>query len=133
MLRSWPDPSSRIIQVRVAFVAGIFAVAPFWAKGGLGICLFHRLTGLECPLCGMTRAFYAISHGHFVQALHFNILSLAVYFFLAGMLIHDILHVAVGIRIPTRALVRVEPIFAYLILLFLLIAYGILRNTTDLP
>src|SRR5277367_1610284 len=36
------------------------------------VCEFHRLTGLNCPGCGMTRALYALLHGNFSTALHDN-------------------------------------------------------------
>lgn len=35
-------------------------------------CVFHRLTGLQCPGCGATRAMHALVHGDFVGALHDN-------------------------------------------------------------
>ena len=54
-------------------------------------CLFHRLTGLECPGCGMTRATYAALHGRFGEALRFNPL---------GMIVLTALGVWVGIQIP---------------------------------
>ena len=38
------------------------------------VCQFHRLTGLNCPGCGMTRAAYALLHGEFLAALHDNAL-----------------------------------------------------------
>ena len=38
------------------------------------VCQFHRLTGLNCPGCGMTRALYALLHGNFSTALHDNAL-----------------------------------------------------------
>jgi len=38
------------------------------------VCQFHRLTGLNCPGCGMTRALYALLHGDFVTALQDNAL-----------------------------------------------------------
>jgi hypothetical protein len=38
------------------------------------VCQFHRLTGLNCPGCGMTRAFYALLHGEFLTALQDNAL-----------------------------------------------------------
>jgi hypothetical protein len=35
-------------------------------------CQFHRLTGLNCPGCGMTRALYALLHGDLPTALRDN-------------------------------------------------------------
>ncbi len=42
------------------------------------VCQFHRLTGLDCPGCGMTRAAYALLHGDWQTALHDNALLVAV-------------------------------------------------------
>jgi hypothetical protein len=39
------------------------------------LCGFHWLTGRDCPLCGMTRALFALAKGQFPQALGFNKLS----------------------------------------------------------
>lgn len=38
------------------------------------VCQFHRLTGLNCPGCGATRAAYALLHGDLVAALRDNAL-----------------------------------------------------------
>jgi len=40
-------------------------------------CLFHRLTGLNCPGCGSTRAAYHLLHGDLPTALHDNALFVA--------------------------------------------------------
>jgi len=37
-------------------------------------CQFHKLTGLYCPGCGMTRATHHLLHGHLLTALHCNAL-----------------------------------------------------------
>jgi hypothetical protein len=42
------------------------------------VCLFHQLTGLNCPGCGMTRAMYALLHGDFLTALRDNAFLLLV-------------------------------------------------------
>jgi hypothetical protein len=39
------------------------------------VCGFHWLTGRPCPLCGMTRALFALAKGHVTEAVHFNALS----------------------------------------------------------
>jgi hypothetical protein len=38
------------------------------------LCPFHAMTGLNCPLCGATRATYALMHGQFATALQDNAL-----------------------------------------------------------
>ena len=46
-------------------------------------CQFHRLTGLNCPGCGMTRAVYALLHDRLAAAWRDNALLLGGSFFLA--------------------------------------------------
>jgi hypothetical protein len=38
------------------------------------LCPFHAITGLNCPLCGATRATYALMHGQLATALQDNAL-----------------------------------------------------------
>lgn len=35
-------------------------------------CVFHQLTGLDCPGCGSTRALHALLHGDVAAAWRFN-------------------------------------------------------------
>ena len=39
------------------------------------LCGFHWLTGRPCPLCGLTRAMFALAKGEWAGALRFNALS----------------------------------------------------------
>jgi hypothetical protein len=36
-------------------------------------CMFHLLTGWQCPGCGFSRAAHAVMHGHFSEALGYNL------------------------------------------------------------
>jgi hypothetical protein len=38
-------------------------------------CLFHRITGLPCLLCGMTRSLAATAHGHLGDAFRMHLLG----------------------------------------------------------
>lgn len=65
--------------VVAATAAGIAAVVFFFnprTHGFYPVCQFHRLTGLNCPGCGMTRSLYALLHGDFGTALRDNALFL---------------------------------------------------------
>ena len=65
------------VVVLVAAALGSGAVLFFFdpAKHGFyPICLFHSLTGWNCPGCGATRAAYQLLHGHLLRALHDNAL-----------------------------------------------------------
>jgi hypothetical protein len=50
----------------------LFAVP---AQPAFRLCGFHWLTGRPCPLCGMTRAVFALAKGHWTEAIRFNTLS----------------------------------------------------------
>jgi hypothetical protein len=45
------------------------------AEPRIRLCGFLWLTGRPCPLCGLTRALFAIAKGHWSEAIHFNALS----------------------------------------------------------
>ncbi|OGV60383.1 MAG: hypothetical protein A2X45_18585 [Lentisphaerae bacterium GWF2_50_93] len=50
-------------------------------------CPFKSITGLDCPGCGLTRAFIAICHANFAEAFRLNALSyIIVPFFLYRLL-----------------------------------------------
>ncbi len=36
------------------------------------LCMFRRMTGTECPGCGMTRSFISLAHGDVRAAWHYN-------------------------------------------------------------
>lgn len=46
-------------------------------------CASRRITGYDCPGCGLTRSFISISHGQFQRAWEFNATSFVLYPFCA--------------------------------------------------
>lgn len=63
---------------RVAVAFSVFAALMLFtppAEPAIRLCGFHWLTGRDCPLCGMTRALFALAKGHWSQAIHLNALS----------------------------------------------------------
>jgi Protein of unknown function (DUF2752) len=67
----------RALWVALAVAAVAFAAHQLHQRGPDGLawlpgCFFKRITGLNCPGCGMTRAAYATLHGHFAAAFRYN-------------------------------------------------------------
>ncbi len=73
-----PSSPAFFVAILLALaVLGSGAVLYFFdpmQHGFYPICLFHKLTGWNCPGCGGTRAAYQLLHGHLVRALHDNAL-----------------------------------------------------------
>ena len=90
-----------MIKLRLLLTAGALA----WLASGhlpdISVCGFLWLTGLECPLCGMTRAIAALLHGEWSQAIRLHALSPAALLILCGMAVSDCLRLAGrGVRLP---------------------------------
>jgi hypothetical protein len=72
-------PSNARFAAVVLVVTGLVIMAMVYffnpsAHSFYPVCQFHRLTGLNCPGCGATRALYALLHGDFSTALRDNVL-----------------------------------------------------------
>ena len=67
-------------MLAIAGAIGIFILYRFdpVTTRGFPQCVFHSLTGLQCPGCGTTRALHALLHGNVAAAWHFNA---ALFFF----------------------------------------------------
>ena|SRR5690349_212791 len=73
--------------------AGASLLASLWffepPNPAFQLCGFHWLTGRPCPLCGLTRALFALAKGHWRAALGFNPLSPLAFAMLAGLFWND--------------------------------------------
>ena len=43
------------------------------------LCTFRRMTGIDCPGCGMTRSFISLGHGNIAAAWSYNPAGLLLY------------------------------------------------------
>jgi len=87
-------------------------------------CVFHEVTGLKCPGCGMTRSCMSILKFDFTSAYNSNMLSITVVpMLLIIMGIAEVRYIMTGKRKTTL----IEAILLG-ILFLVTISYGILRN-----
>ncbi|HEY1661002.1 MAG TPA: DUF2752 domain-containing protein [Verrucomicrobiae bacterium] len=86
-------------------------------------CLFHQVTGLNCPGCGATRALYALLHGQFQTALRDNALFVVS---LAGGAIWGARFLLQKRKNPGLKL-NLSPNFAWAYVA-VLVLFGVLRN-----
>ena len=91
------------------------------------VCLFHRLTGLDCPGCGTLRALHALLHGHWVVALHDNLLMVISLPLLAWLGFRFAWN-----RIQGRSTRTPRPLWLWLYLVAWLV-FGVLRNLPFQP
>jgi hypothetical protein len=66
---AWRTASAIVLGVIGAWVLYTF---PPVTSGFYPQCVFHQLTGLDCPGCGTTRALHALLHGRVAEAFGFN-------------------------------------------------------------
>jgi len=82
------SPGFFVIAVLVLAVLGSGAVLFFFDPAQHRFypgCVFHSLTGWNCPGCGATRAAYQLLHGHWLAALHDNALFVVTLAAVAGI------------------------------------------------
>jgi Protein of unknown function (DUF2752) len=111
-----------------ALVAGAAFVAthdPGAAGARYPSCMFHQMTGLWCPGCGLTRGTYQLLHGNVSAALGYNIFTPLA---LAAIVVAWVAWLrvswgATAIR-PSQGSLR----WLTVIIPTVVVAYGILRN-----
>lgn len=109
-----------------AFVVGYFNPV---TAGFFPACLFHSLTGLNCPGCGMTRGFNALFQGDILSALHFNAL-LPFFAFLFGYFALSLFLTAVRGRGLAWKIFTPKIVVAFLVFMFV---FAVVRNLPFYP
>jgi len=110
------------LAVAVAGVVVLYFKDP--AQGGFPICIFHKLTGLDCPGCGTQRALHQLFHGNFAAAWRFNALAIALLPMGVWLMARELIWLMSGKRLPG---VVTRPSVGWT-LLAVVIVFGVLRN-----
>jgi Protein of unknown function (DUF2752) len=92
-------------------------------------CLFHRLTGWNCPGCGSLRAMHQLLHGHLLAALRDNLLLILSLPVAAVYSARQFLRWRAGLQVTFPA-IRPRGI---LVFLGVLVIFTIIRNIPSAP
>ena len=90
-------------------------------------CVFHQLTGLYCPGCGMTRALHALVHFDFLRALRMNA------FFIFSLPVFGLLILRLFRPLPLALEKCVKPFISPWPWAFAIPLFGIARNLPWYP
>ncbi|HEX3998913.1 MAG TPA: DUF2752 domain-containing protein [Pirellulales bacterium] len=101
-------------------------------ESGYPVCVFHHLTGLDCPGCGTLRALHQLLHGNVLAALRLNALSVCLLPVLALVVARNWLAAWRG-RVARWPRPRWVPAGWRWGIVVLVIGFGILRNVPLWP
>jgi len=92
-------------------------------SGFYPFCVFHRITGLQCPGCGSLRAMHQLLHGNFTAAFHYNALLILSLPLLLAQAVR--IGIARANQQPSRARIKASWLWTGLVVMIL---FGVLRN-----
>lgn len=120
-----------IIILIILCIFFIFGYLHLYNEFHIGIpCLFHEITGLYCPGCGITRCIFFIIKGNIYEAFKCNQL---IFFLLPFLLFYIFVKSYYYITNKENVLIKKIPNCIYIILLIITLLYGILRNLSLFP
>jgi hypothetical protein len=102
----------------------------FLPPDGLGfdICLVHRITGLSCIGCGLSRSITCLTHGRVQDAAAYHPFGIVFYVILLALTLHSVLPRSWGTRVRRAALEHerwLRPAYRLFVVTF--IGFGVVR------
>ncbi len=92
-------------------------------------CLFHRVTGLDCPGCGITRMLVSVLEGDLRAAFRYNP---AAFFLLPCVLLLIAYRAFKFVRTGTRSEGKWEKA-AVIFMILVFVVFGVVRNLPFYP
>jgi len=87
------NPARRLLLLAPAVVLVTAMLLPTGWESPVPLCLVKGLTGLDCPGCGMTRAFLFIGHGRLADATALHPASIPAFLIVTGMALAGIVRI----------------------------------------
>lgn len=110
----------------IAFLFIMYVYKIINEKYNIGIpCIFHEITNLYCPGCGITRAFFSLIELNIKTALKCNLLIFIMLPFLLAYIVTYIYYKISNIKRDASQIFSKKTWYALLIISIL---FGILRN-----
>ena len=121
----------RVLRILIFIIEeGAILLLYFFVEPKNGIlpkCLFHELTGLYCPGCGVQRSFHALLNGHILTALDYNLL----FILFLPLIIYFILAFALGKKLPSTSFIY-KSAFSFTVVI-VVVSFWVLRNIPVIP
>lgn len=119
----------RIFNIVLILIICLFVFIGYFYlndKYGFSInCVFHDVTGLLCPGCGITRCLFALLRLDFYEAFMYNQLVFILLPFLVALIVYRIY---LYIFDKQDKILKKVPNMVWILLLVIVIGYGIVRN-----
>ena len=123
--------SIRILKISIFVIAaGAILLLYFFVEpknGNLPKCVFHELTSLFCPGCGVQRSFHALLNGHILTAIDYNLM----FILFLPLIIYFILAFTLGKKYSTSSFIY-KPVFSFTVLIGV-VSFWVLRNIPFAP
>lgn len=96
--------SGRQKRNNVAWIIGLIVILTYSAlvnpeESNITTCRFHELTGLDCPACGISRSFYALSHFKFSDAYDYHIFGPVLFLIFLFLLLFFLIELMIRMEI----------------------------------
>jgi len=123
--------NNRFFRISILLIAaGAVLLLYFFVEpkdGNLPKCIFHELTGMYCPGCGVQRSFHALLNGNILRAIDYNLL----FIMLLPLIIYFIMAFAWGKKYSPSSFIY-KPVFSYSVII-VVISFWVLRNIPYSP
>ena len=119
------ERAKRVLAISAVVLLSGCAYLFLYTTTGLGVpCIFHLITGLNCPGCGITRMILSLLKLDWKSAFHFNAVLFCMMPFFMFLFVFWICRY---IRLGTQKLPKPMEIICF-VAVGVLLVWGILRN-----